>query len=284
MTPPTWTSSSSDLLSEISQQFNARSAALWSGRPAARSPRVLHSARRPALVLVAHGSRDPAALAEIRRLLALLHAARPELDIRLAHLGLNAPLLPDVLAELAGPVVLVPLLLGRGYHVKVDLPTMLAAAPQVSGMITTPLGPDGLLTEILLDRLAEAGWTEPATVRERQRHGRDAVVLAASGSRDPDAAADTEAQARLLAARLHVPVLPGYVAAGGPSVAEAVARLKERGYRRIAVAGYFTAPGDFARLAAAAGDWLTSAPLGAHQLMARLVLARYEQSRLYAAA
>ncbi|WP_371481685.1 sirohydrochlorin chelatase [Kitasatospora sp. NBC_00315] len=284
MTPPTWTSSSSDLLDEISQQFASRSAAPWSGRPATRPPRVLHSARRPALVLVAHGSRDPAALAEIRRLSAGLQAARPELDIRLAHLGLNAPLLPDVLAELAGPVVLVPLLLGRGYHAKVDLPALLAAAPQVSGVITAPLGPDPLLTEVLAERLAEAGWADPGTVRERHRHGRDAVVLAASGSRDPDAAADTEAQARLLAARLHVPVLPGYVAAGGPSVAEAVARLKARGYRRIAVAGYFTAPGDFARLAAAAGDWLTGAPLGAHPLMARLVLARYEQVRLRVAA
>ncbi|MET9613515.1 sirohydrochlorin chelatase [Kitasatospora indigofera] len=284
MTPPTWTSSSSDLLAEISQQFTARPAATSSGRPAARPPLVLHSARRPALVLVAHGSRDPAALAEIRRLLALLRGARPELDVRLAHLGLNAPLLPDVLAELAGPVVLVPLLLGRGYHVKVDLPALLAAAPQVSGTITAPLGPDGLLTEVLYERLVEAGWTDPATVRERHRHGRDAVVLAASGSRDPDAAADTEAQARLLARRLHVPVVPGYVAAGSPSVAEAVARLSARGYRRIAVAGYFTAPGDFARLAAAAGNWLTSAPLGAHELMARLVLARYEHSRLRTAA
>ncbi|WP_329494881.1 sirohydrochlorin chelatase [Kitasatospora herbaricolor] len=284
MTPPTWTSSSSDLLAEISQQFTARSAGTSTGRPAVRPPLVLHSARRPALVLVAHGSRDPAALAEIRRLLALLRGARPELDVRLAHLGLNAPLLPDVLAELAGPVVLVPLLLGRGYHVKVDLPALLAAAPQVSGTITAPLGPDGLLTEVLYERLVEAGWTDPATVRERQRHGRDAVVLAASGSRDPDAAADTEAQARLLARRLHVPVVPGYVAAGSPSVAEAVAGLSARGYRRIAVAGYFTAPGDFARLAAAAGDWLTSAPLGAHELMARLVLARYEHSRLRTAA
>jgi len=239
--------------------------------PAAAPLRVLHAARRPALVLVAHGSRDPAALAEIRRLLALLRAARPELDVRLAHLGLNAPLLPEVLDGLSGPAVLVPLLLSRGYHVKVDIPAALSVAPQVSGVIAAPLGPDPLLTEALYGRLAEAGWGGSA--------GRgDAVVLAASGSRDPDAAADTEAQARLLAARLGVPVLPGYVAAGGPSVAEAVARLTAEGHRRVAVAGYFTAPGDFARLGAAAGDWLTAAPLGAHRAMVRLVLARYTAS------
>ncbi|MEV4561303.1 sirohydrochlorin chelatase [Kitasatospora sp. NPDC049285] len=226
--------------------------------------RVLHTARRPALVLVAHGSHDPAAAAEIARLHARLQSVRPELDIRLGHLGLNAPLLPEVLDELTGRVVLVPLLLGRGYHSKIDIPRLLAAADHLDGECAPPLGPDPLLVEALADRLASAGWSgEP-------------VVLAASGSRDPDAARDTEAQAALLAARLGVTVRPGYVTAAGPSVAAAVAELSDDGRHRVAVASYFTAPGDFARLAAAAGAALTSAPLGDHPLLARLVLDRYQ--------
>ncbi|MFJ8041453.1 sirohydrochlorin chelatase [Kitasatospora sp. NPDC096147] len=228
--------------------------------------RVLHAARRPALVLVAHGSRDPGTLAEIHRLTALLRARRPELDVRLAHLGLNAPLLPEVLDGLRGPAVLVPLLLSRGYHVKVDLPALLAGAPQVAGVVTAPLGPDVRLAELLETRLQEAGWGPEG----------DAVVLASAGSRDPDAAVDTEAQAALLAARLGVPVRVGTVAAGGPSVTEAVARLTAEGHRRIAVASYFTAPGDFARLAAAAAPWIVAAPLGAHPDLAELVLTRYQ--------
>ncbi|WP_078660902.1 sirohydrochlorin chelatase [Streptomyces sp. NRRL B-24484] len=232
-----------------------------------RPVRVLHAARRPALVLVAHGSRDPAAGAEIARLVDRLRAARPELDVRLGHLGLNAPLLPDVLDGLSGPAVLVPLLLSRGYHARVDIPAALAAAPQVTGVVAAPLGPHPLLAEALAARLAEAGW-------RRGADGRDAVVLAASGSRDPAAALDTAEQARLLALRLGVPVHPGFVAAGGPSVAETVARLTAEG-RRPAVAGYFTAPGDFARLAAAAGARLAAAPLGAHDAVVRLVLDRY---------
>jgi sirohydrochlorin ferrochelatase len=236
------------------------------GPPRTAAVRILHAARRPALVLVAHGSRDPAAGAEIDRLLARLRAARPELDVRTAHLGLNAPLLPEVLDGLSGPAVLVPLLLSRGYHVKVDIPAVLAAAPQVDGVVTAPLGPHPLLARALHARLAEAGW--------RRRPG-DAVVLAAAGSRDPDAAADTGEQARLLAERLGVPVRPGCVAAGGPSVAEAVAEFRAQGYRRVAVAGYFTAPGDFARLAAAAGGGPAAAPLGAHDAVVALVLERY---------
>ncbi|MFD8598842.1 sirohydrochlorin chelatase [Kitasatospora sp. NPDC059646] len=231
------------------------------GRPAPL--RVLHAARRPALVLVAHGSRDPAAAVELGRLHARLRGERPELDIRLGHLGLNEPLLPQVLDGLSGRAVLVPLLLSRGYHSRTDIPRTLSAAPHLAGECAPPLGPDPLLTGVLADRLAEAGWRgEP-------------VVLAASGSRVPDAAEDVGVQAALLSARLGVDVRVGFVSAGGPSVAARVAELSAEGYGRVAVASYFTAPGDFARLAAAAGGALTSAPLGDHPLLARLVLERY---------
>ncbi|MEU9132023.1 CbiX/SirB N-terminal domain-containing protein [Kitasatospora sp. NPDC048540] len=228
-------------------------------------PRVPRTARRPALVLVAHGSRDPSAVAETRRVAAMVAAARPDLDVHPAHLGLNAPLLPEVLAALDGPAVLVPLLLGRGHHAKVDLPAALAAAPRLTGAVAAPLGPDPLLTELLLLRLAQAGV----------RPGDGPVVLAAAGSRDPQAAADTEAQAALLAARLGVPVRPGYVTGAGPGVAATAAGLAALGAGPVAVAGYFTAPGDFARLAAAAWDGPATAPLGAHPLLVRLLLARY---------
>ncbi|MFB7663886.1 sirohydrochlorin chelatase [Kitasatospora sp. NPDC056138] len=221
---------------------------------------------RPVLVLVAHGSRDPAALAELRRLARLVRAARPGLDVRLGCLGSSEPLLAQVLEQLSGPAVLVPLLLGRGYHVKVDVPAALAAAPQVDGVVTGALGPDPVLAEVLHDRLAEAGW---------RAGGGAAVVLATAGSRDPDAAADAERQARLLAARLGVPVRPAGLTCGS-GVAGAVAALTAEGHQRVAVASYFTAPGDFARLACATpGAWLAAEPLGAHPALARLILARY---------
>lgn len=257
MTQPLWNSSASELLSEIAARCST-------GLVVAGGQGFV---RRPALVAVAHGSHDPAALAEIRRLLDRVRALRPGLPVHLAHLGLNDPLLPHVLDRLSGRAVLVPLLLGRGYHVKVDIPRALAGAPHLAATVASPLGPHPLLTAALRDRLTEAGWDAHG--------GGHAVVLAAAGSRDPDSAADTEAQARLLAARLGVPVEPGYVSAA-PTVAEAVASLAARGHHRIAVCGYFTAPGDFARQAADAGPWLTPAPLGAHRALARLVLTRYD--------
>ncbi|KOV95557.1 sirohydrochlorin chelatase [Streptomyces sp. NRRL B-3648] len=229
----------------------------------------------PALVLVAHGSRDPRALTTVRALMARVRGLRPGLPVHLGHIELNEPLLPDTLAALGDtPAVLVPLLLSRGYHVKQDIPEM-AGAARARTRLAAPLGPHPLLAEALHARLAEAGW--PSGTDDTARRS-TAVVLAAAGSRDPDSAADTRRTARLLSARLGVPVLPAYASAATPTVATALRVLAARGRHTVAVASCFTAPGRFAAQCAAEAPWIASAPLGAHDTMARLVLHRYDQS------
>lgn len=229
----------------------------------------------PALVVVAHGSRDPRALATVRALLDRVRALRPGLPVHLGHIELNEPLLPDTLAALGDrEAVLVPLLLSRGYHVKQDIPEMAAAAPART-RLAAPLGPHPLLVDTLHTRLTEAGWRPPATDAERRT---SAVILAAAGSRDPDAATDTGRTAHLLAARLGVPVLPAYASAATPTVETATRSLRARGRDRIAVASYFTAPGRFATECATAAPGTASDPLGAHPLMAELLLHRYEEA------
>ncbi|MET8504044.1 sirohydrochlorin chelatase [Streptomyces sp. NPDC004787] len=229
----------------------------------------------PTLVAVGHGSRDPRAAATLRRLVDRVRELRPGLDVRLAHIELDAPLLGDTLAGLTGDAVLVPLLFARGHHVKHDLPAALAAAPALrTGRIAAPLGPHPLLVEALADRLAEAGWT-----REDGNSPATGVVLASAGSRDPDSAADIRRIARRLGERLGgVPVLPAYASAAAPTVPEAVRALAARGRHRIAVASCFTAPGRFAARAAADAPWLAAAPLGPHPALARLVLHRYDEA------
>ncbi|SFT10783.1 sirohydrochlorin chelatase [Streptomyces sp. ok210] len=231
--------------------------------------------RAPALVAVAHGSRDPQALRTVMKLLDRVRELRPGLDVRLGHIELNEPLLPAALSGLgSGDAVLVPLLLGRGHHVKRDIPAAVAAAPALRATIAAPLGPHPLLVEALYGRLVEAGW--PA--EEADSRG-SAVVLAAAGSRDPDSAADTRRTARMLSERLGgVPVVPAYASATTPTVPVAVRALAARGRHRVAVASYFTAPGRFAAAAAAAAPGTAAAPLGAHPAMARLLLCRYDQA------
>ncbi|MEV5489865.1 sirohydrochlorin chelatase [Streptomyces bobili] len=233
----------------------------------------------PALVVVAHGSRDPRALSTVSTLLDRVRDLRPGLAVRLGHIELNEPLLSDTLAGLdaadTADAVLVPLLLSRGYHVRRDIPEM-AAAVRVRTRVAAPLGPHPLLVETLYTRLVEAGWRTRMTQAERRA---SAVVLAAAGSRDPDSAVDTGRTAQLLADRLGVPVLPAYASTAAPTVPEAVRALAARGRHRVAVASYFTAPGRFATESAQAAPWIAAAPLGTHEAMARLVLHRYDQAR-----
>ncbi|MFI7293332.1 sirohydrochlorin chelatase [Streptomyces sp. NPDC050121] len=232
----------------------------------------------PALVVVAHGSRDPRALSTVRTLLDRVREQRPGLPVHLGHIELNEPLLADTLADLDAhdttDAVLVPLLLARGYHVKRDIPEM-AARARVRTRVAAPLGPHPLLVETLHSRLVEAGWRTDMTDAERRT---SAVVLAAAGSRDPDSAVDTRRTAHLLAHRLGVPVIPAYASTATPTVDTAVRALAARGRDRVAIASYFTAPGRFATECAQAAPWMASAPLGTHPAMADLLLHRYDQA------
>ncbi|WP_328538914.1 sirohydrochlorin chelatase [Streptomyces sp. NBC_00344] len=240
----------------------------------------------PALVAVAHGSRDPRALRTVRTLMERVRELRPGLSVHLGHIELNEPLLPAALAGLtdesgggrgSSPVraaVLVPLLLSRGHHVSHDIPRAAATAPDLHTRFADPLGPHPLVVEALYARLVEAGW-RPADHGSRSA----GVVLAAAGSRDPASASDVRRTAGMLSERLGgVPVVPAYASTRSPAVPDAVRALAARGRHRVAVASYFTAPGRFATQSAGAAPWIAAAPLGAHPAVARLLLHRYDRA------
>jgi sirohydrochlorin ferrochelatase len=217
----------------------------------------------PALVGVAHGSRDPRAGRHIRALLRDVAARRPGLMARAAFIELTDPSVPRLLAELDRPAVVVPLLLARGYHVAVDVPR--GAAARGDTATSAPLGPDPLLARVLADRLAAA-----------EGDPYDAVVLGVAGSRDPAAGEDTARMAGWLAEELAVPVSVGYVAAARPTVAEAVAACRRGGCRRVAVASYVLAPGYFGERLTASGADVVTAPLSPHPALPELILRRYD--------
>ncbi|MEV0530704.1 CbiX/SirB N-terminal domain-containing protein [Kitasatospora sp. NPDC050463] len=247
------------------------------GRPRGPATWPAPDGSRPVLLAVAHGSRNPAGTAATRALLARVRALRPELDVRCCFLDLAAPALPAALDTLSAgePAVLVPLLLGTGYHLRVDIPGVLATAGLPQVRLAPALGPSRLLAAALADRLAESG--RPA--------GAGPVVLAAAGSSDPAAVADTVRTARLLRRRLGdgQPVVPAYLSAARPTPYEAVEALHAAGHRRVAVATYLLGPGFFADRAAGTGAHWTGAPLGAHHAVARLVTERYDLARATAA-
>lgn len=234
------------------------------------------------LIAVAHGSRDARSAATVRRLVTELRAASPGLDVRAAFLDLSEPPLGEVLTELHAEghrdVAVAPLLLGTAFHARVDLPQLIAEVtvqlPMLRVSVTDVLGPDQLLEAAVLDRLADAGAHPDAEL---------GVVLAGVGSAHVPA---NDAVARV-ADRLRAGGGFGAVthafATCGPDVAAAIARLRAHGCHRFAVAPWFLAPGLLLdRVAALATvnepDVIVAEPLGAHPLLAELVLARYAEA------
>ncbi len=216
---------------------------------------------QPALLAVAHGSRNPAATDVIKTLARQVRRLAPVLDVHLAFIGHAEPSLPAELGAAGSNSVIVPLLLSTGYHLTADITD---AAASAGARVADPLGPDELLLTALTARLSQAGV--PAGTP---------VVLAAAGSADPAAAADVRKQADLLAERLSVPVVGAFAAAARPTVPEAVAELRQRTSGPVAVASYLLAPGHFQdQLHDSGADWVTE-PLGGHPALAGLVIERY---------
>jgi len=234
----------------------------------------------PALVALAHGSRDPRSAATIKALVGEVRAMRPDLKIEAAFLELSKPSFTTVVDKLvrAGhdEIVVVPLLLTEAYHAKVDVPTAVAEAQaRHAGLqvrATPVLGLEPRFLEVLDLRLREA--LRAARVREL-----DALVLAAAGSSDPLANQSVARLARVWGTRHKLPVTAAFASSAPPATGEAVRAFRAEGRRHIAVASLFLAPGFLpdraAELALEAGAIAVSAPLGAHPELARTVLARY---------
>jgi sirohydrochlorin ferrochelatase len=247
--------------------------------------------RTPALVAVAHGSRDPRSAATLAALIDEVRRQRPELDVRLSFLDLSAPRLPDVLDAVAADghrrAMVVPLLLGHAFHASVDVPgavtTAAARLPGLDITISPVLGGHDGLSTAALRRLAAALMADPASrsaVAGPLLHDPGlGVVLAAIGSSHAPANA---AVADIVAGWTRRFGWHGGSAAfattTSPTVTDAVAALRDSGARRVAVAQWILAPGllpdRIVRDATAAGAPVATA-LGADPGVVRAVLDRY---------
>ncbi|MDH6678310.1 sirohydrochlorin ferrochelatase [Rhodococcus sp. LBL1] len=235
----------------------------------------------PPLIAVAHGSRDPRSARVVAAAVAAIRTRRPDLDVRLCFLDLNAPSVDQVLdavaAEGYSTAVVVPMLLGSAYHARVDLPGILAAArtrhPQLTTVQADVLGHDGRLVAAVRDRIVAAGIATDDT---------DAgVVLTAVGSSDPEANDRTRALAGVLAEGTRwAETAVCFATSAEPSVGQSISLLRSRGVERIVIAPWFLAPGrltDRVGVAAleAAPDVIFADTIGAHRQVADVALDRY---------
>ena len=232
------------------------------------------------LLGVAHGSRDDGAQAVVRDLLDLAAGQRPGLRVAAAYLDNASPSIRAALAVLAqeSDVTVVPLLLGAASHSKTDLAASVQAGrlahPDLALRYGRPLGPHPVLVEVLARRLEQAGASGLP------------VLLVAGGSSDPDANASVAATARLLWEGRDFPFVDvAFASATGPSVEQALGRLKAQGCTRVALSRYFLGPGFLPRQVVAEAstveglELVVAEPLGASDELAALVLERYDEAR-----
>lgn len=247
-------------------------------------------ADHPALLIVGHGSRSAAGVAEYWDLARVVtEAAGAGLDVGCGFIELAAPDLDTAVDELvdrgATSVVAVPLVLLGAGHMKDDGPAALhRARHRHSGVrfaYGRHLGLHPLVLAVAEDRIREAvGDGDP---------GATAVVVVGRGSSDPDANADLYKVARLLwDSRGLALVEPAFVSLARPSVPDALERCRLLGATRIVVVPYFLFTGILVdRIGDQVAAWRSDHPevdarpgphLGPDPRIAALVLERYREA------
>ncbi|HQR11677.1 MAG TPA: CbiX/SirB N-terminal domain-containing protein [Casimicrobiaceae bacterium] len=109
------------------------------------------------LILFAHGARDARWAEPFERLRERVSSAIPKTPVALAYLEFMAPDLPKAAAALCASgcrqIVLVPIFLGQGGHLRQDLPRLLQEAatahPDCQFRMSDAAGEDGAVIDAL---------------------------------------------------------------------------------------------------------------------------------------
>lgn len=121
-----------------------------------------------ALILFAHGARDPAWAAPFEAVAALIRSRQPSWQVRLAYLEFMSPPLAEAAKALADAgcsrIVIRPMFLGTGGHVRRDLPLLLdglrLAHPGVDFVLQDAIGENRAVHAAMADTIAAELWPQ----------------------------------------------------------------------------------------------------------------------------
>jgi sirohydrochlorin cobaltochelatase len=122
-----------------------------------RTARMNDSSTRPAVILFAHGARDPRWAEPFLRVADRVRATAPELALEVAYLEHMRPNLAEAARRLvdrgARAIRVVPLFIGRGGHLRIEVPRLVdevvAGLPGVAIDLALPAGDDAAVIEAL---------------------------------------------------------------------------------------------------------------------------------------
>jgi precorrin-8X/cobalt-precorrin-8 methylmutase len=213
------------------------------------------------IVVAAHGSKDPAAIAEVEALMALIRQRAPGRIIGHGYLEFATPTIHDgvsaVIAAGARRVVMLPALLLGATHAKNDMPGELALLqrqfPGVEFHFGAPMDLHPLLLRLAQQRIVEA---EAGSTRNVRRSD-SCLVVVGRGTTDPDANSDVSKLARMLEEGLGFGAsFVCYAGTAEPLLAAGLQNAARLGSRRLVVFPYFLFDGVLVKRIHAAADEL----------------------------
>jgi precorrin-8X/cobalt-precorrin-8 methylmutase len=240
------------------------------------------------IFVAAHGSRDPAAIAEVETLVALMKGRVPERTIGHGYLEFAAPNIDEgvraVIAAGAKRVVMLPALLLGATHAKNDMPGELAMLkqqfPEVEFHFGAPMDLHPLLLRLAQQRIEEAEATSGRNVER----GDSCLVVVGRGTSDPDANSDVSKLARMLEEGLGFGAsFVCYSGTAEPSLSTGLRNAARLGYQRLVVFPYFLFDGVLVKRIYAAADEISDVEvlkagyLGPHEDVAAVFLERAKE-------
>jgi sirohydrochlorin cobaltochelatase len=121
-------------------------------------PSALHPDARTALVLFAHGARDPEWARPLERLEARIRVLAPGQPVRRAFLEFMSPSLPVAVGALCAEghthITVLPVFLAQGGHLKNDIPVLMAALSKAHPECTLTLRPPVGEAQDVIDAMA----------------------------------------------------------------------------------------------------------------------------------
>ncbi len=254
----------------------------------------------PAVLLIGHGTRRAAGIAEFHNLANQLQQALPDRVCLAGFLELVEPSVPEALETLRQQgfrhIIALPALLMAAGHVKNDIPLMLnafqAEHPEIHITFGADLGVHPSLLQVARERI-ESVETALGTDYDRQD---TLLVVIGRGSSDPDANSNISKITRILWEGMGFGwAETAYTAVTAPLMADALERTHRLGFHRVIVFPYLLLTGRLVeQVKATVADHQTRHPqvqavvapyLNAHPrvvatLVERLREAEYGQARM----
>lgn len=234
----------------------------------------------PALVLLAHGSRDPQVVTVTHAMRKEMQECRPSLEVHIAFIDHCPPTGPQVVTQLVRrgiqEVVFVPLEIGSAQQASPEAFDAVEKArqghPDLLITISRPIGPEACLLGLVDRRLREA-------LTRHHVEQLDALVLSTAGVEDVRSRALLARRGRQWAAHHRLPVLVSHARGSGPNIVEAISQLHAQGRRHVAVGSWFLTGDDRwqaqRQQAMRAGAVAVSGALGSSPEVRELAMTRY---------